>query len=212
MSRPDPGRRDRPTSAITGCSRGPSRAAAPGPHRDDVPCRPRGSLEPGRDPRRARAGGPRPARLAVRRAQGPVGGVPRPPGRGPCRRPRGRGRAAIATVDRELPAHDLAHYRGRLVVDLRPRTAGGKREAFEELLADLRPATVVAFGDDVSDADGFAVLRAARRRRGRRRPRGRRRRAARDARRGPRRGGRRARHALRGGPGAGRDRERRSSG
>ena len=42
---------------------------------------------------------------------------------------------AIATVDRELPAHDLAHYRGRLVVDLRPRTAGGKREAFEELLA-----------------------------------------------------------------------------
>jgi trehalose-phosphatase len=70
--------------------------------------------------------------------------------------------AAIETVDHELPAHDLAHYRGRLVVDLRPRTAGGKREAFEGLLAEHRPATVVAFGDDVSDADGFAVLRAAR--------------------------------------------------
>ncbi len=70
--------------------------------------------------------------------------------------------AAIAEVDRESPAHDLAHYRGRLVVDLRPRTAGGKREAFEGLLADLRPATVVAFGDDSSDADGFAVLHAAR--------------------------------------------------
>jgi trehalose-phosphatase len=70
--------------------------------------------------------------------------------------------AAIATVDRELPPHDLAHYRGRLVVDLRPRSAGGKREAFERLLAELRPAAVVAFGDDVSDADGFAVLRAAR--------------------------------------------------
>ena len=70
--------------------------------------------------------------------------------------------AAIATVDRELPTHDLAHYRGRLVVDLRPRMAGGKREAFQELLAGVRPATVVAFGDDVSDADGFAVLRAAR--------------------------------------------------
>lgn len=70
--------------------------------------------------------------------------------------------AAIATVDGELPAHDLAHYRGRLVVDLRPRTAGGKREAFEELLATIRPATVVAFGDDLSDADGFDVLRAAR--------------------------------------------------
>jgi trehalose-phosphatase len=70
--------------------------------------------------------------------------------------------AAIATVDRELPPHELAHYRGRLVVDLRPRSAGGKGEAFQRLLRDLRPATVVAFGDDVSDADGFAVLRAAR--------------------------------------------------
>lgn len=70
--------------------------------------------------------------------------------------------AAIQTVDAELPPHDLAHYRGRLVVDLRPRTAGGKAEAFAELLASVRPTTVVAFGDDVSDADGFAVLRAAR--------------------------------------------------
>jgi trehalose-phosphatase len=70
--------------------------------------------------------------------------------------------AAIETLDGELPPHDLAHYRGRLVVDLRPRTAGGKREAFEELLAREKPATVIAFGDDLSDADGFAVLRAAR--------------------------------------------------
>ena len=70
--------------------------------------------------------------------------------------------AAIATVDRELPGHDLAHYRGRLVVDLRPRAAGGKREAFERLLVELQPASVIAFGDDSSDADGFAVLRAAR--------------------------------------------------
>ena len=70
--------------------------------------------------------------------------------------------AAIAEVDRASPPHDLAHYRGRLVVDLRPRTSGGKREAFEGLLAELRPTAVVAFGDDVSDAEGFAVLRAAR--------------------------------------------------
>jgi trehalose-phosphatase len=70
--------------------------------------------------------------------------------------------AAIAEVDGELPPHDLAHYRGRLVVDLRPQTAGGKAEAFAELLASVRPATVVAFGDDSSDADGFAILRAAR--------------------------------------------------
>ena len=70
--------------------------------------------------------------------------------------------SAIEAVDRELPEHDLAHYRGRLVVDLRPRTAGGKREAFERLLAEVRPAIVVAFGDDSSDADAFAVLRVAR--------------------------------------------------
>jgi trehalose-phosphatase len=70
--------------------------------------------------------------------------------------------AAIATADRELPDHDLAHYRGRLVVDLRPRAAGGKREALERLLADLRPATVIAFGDDSSDADAFGALRAGR--------------------------------------------------
>ena len=70
--------------------------------------------------------------------------------------------AAIETVDRASPPHDLAHYRGRLVVDLRPRSAGGKAEAFQGLLTKLRPATVIAFGDDISDADGFAVLRAAR--------------------------------------------------
>jgi trehalose-phosphatase len=70
--------------------------------------------------------------------------------------------SAIAIADRELPEHDLAHYRGRLVVDLRPRAAGGKREAFERLLAELQPGSVIAFGDDSSDADGFAVLRAAR--------------------------------------------------
>jgi trehalose 6-phosphate phosphatase len=70
--------------------------------------------------------------------------------------------AAIETIDRELPAHDLAHYRGRLVVDLRPRSAGGKREALERLMTDLRPGSVIALGDDVSDADAFAVLRATR--------------------------------------------------
>jgi len=70
--------------------------------------------------------------------------------------------AAIETADRELPEHDLAHYRGRLVVDLRPKAAGGKREALEALLAELRPATAICLGDDSSDADAFAVLRSAR--------------------------------------------------
>jgi trehalose-phosphatase len=70
--------------------------------------------------------------------------------------------AAIEAVDRDLPPHDLAHYRGRLVVDLRPRSAGGKREALERLLGELHPAAVIAFGDDLSDVDAFAVLRAGR--------------------------------------------------
>lgn len=71
--------------------------------------------------------------------------------------------AAIEEVDRDLPPHELAHYRGRLVVDLRPRSAGGKREAVAGLLEDLRPAAAIAFGDDSSDADGFDVLHEARR-------------------------------------------------
>lgn len=70
--------------------------------------------------------------------------------------------AAVATVDRELPPHELAHYRGRLVVDLRPTSAGGKAEAFERLIERLRPASVLALGDDLSDADAFTRLRAAR--------------------------------------------------
>ena len=70
--------------------------------------------------------------------------------------------AAIETIDRDLPPHDLAHYRGRLVVDLRPRSAGGKREALERLLAELRPGAAIAFGDDLSDVDAFTVLRAGR--------------------------------------------------
>jgi trehalose-phosphatase len=70
--------------------------------------------------------------------------------------------AAIEDVDRELPDHDLAHYRGRLVVDLRPRAAGGKAEAMQRLVTEVEPTTVIALGDDSSDADAFAVLRLAR--------------------------------------------------
>ena len=70
--------------------------------------------------------------------------------------------AAIETAGRELPAHELAHYRGRLVVDLRPRDAGGKAETLEALLRELSPSTVIALGDDSSDADAFGVLRAGR--------------------------------------------------
>ena len=47
---------------------------------------------------------------------------------------------AIDRVERRLGlVHGLAHYRGRSVVDLRPRDAGGKREAVERLIARHRP-------------------------------------------------------------------------
>jgi trehalose-phosphatase len=72
--------------------------------------------------------------------------------------------AAISEVELEagLTDHGLRHYRGRSVVDLRPEGAGGKAEAVTRLLERHRPGAVLALGDDVSDADGFAVLRAAR--------------------------------------------------
>jgi trehalose 6-phosphate phosphatase len=79
----------------------------------------------------------------------------------------GRARAAvveaIGTVERRLGlAHGLAHYRGRSVVDLRPREAGGKREAVERLIARHRPGGVVALGDELSDIDAFQAVLAAR--------------------------------------------------
>ena len=70
---------------------------------------------------------------------------------------------AIAAVERRLGlVHDLAHYRGRSVVDLRPRDAGGKREAVERLLAAHRPGGVVSLGDELSDIDAFEAVLAAR--------------------------------------------------
>lgn len=73
-------------------------------------------------------------------------------------------KAALEATEAEVGAHGLAHYRGRLVVDLRPIEAGGKAEAMGRLLERERPAAVVALGDDVSDADAFAILRASRER------------------------------------------------
>jgi trehalose-phosphatase len=72
--------------------------------------------------------------------------------------------SAIATVEaREgLVDHGLAHYRGRSVVDLRPESAGGKREAVERLLATHRPGAAVVLGDELSDVDAFEAVVAAR--------------------------------------------------
>jgi trehalose-phosphatase len=70
---------------------------------------------------------------------------------------------AIDAVERRLGLiHGLAHYRGRSVVDLRPREAGGKREAVERLIARYRPGGVVVLGDEMSDIDAFEAVAAAR--------------------------------------------------
>ena len=70
---------------------------------------------------------------------------------------------AIDRVERRLGlVHGLAHYRGRSVVDLRPRDAGGKREAVERLIAGERPRGVAVLGDEMSDIDAFEAVLAAR--------------------------------------------------
>jgi len=71
--------------------------------------------------------------------------------------------AAIGAVERRLGlVHGLAHYRGRSVVDLRPRDAGGKREAVDRLVERHRPGGVLALGDEMSDIDAFEAVIAAR--------------------------------------------------
>jgi trehalose-phosphatase len=70
---------------------------------------------------------------------------------------------AIAAVEGRLGlVHGLAHYRGRSVVDLRPRDAGGKREAVERLIGRDRPGGAIALGDEMSDIDAFDALIDAR--------------------------------------------------
>jgi len=72
--------------------------------------------------------------------------------------------AAIARVEARdgLAGHGLEHYRGRSVVDLRPRAAGGKREAVERLIARDEAGAVVVLGDELSDVDAFEAVIAAR--------------------------------------------------
>jgi len=62
-----------------------------------------------------------------------------------------------------MSRRDWRYYRERQRARGRRRAEPkNAREAMEALLAESRPATVVAFGDDSSDADAFAVVRAAR--------------------------------------------------
>jgi trehalose-phosphatase len=70
---------------------------------------------------------------------------------------------AVERVERRLGlVHGLAHYRGRSVVDLRPRDAGGKHEAVERLISHHRPGAILVMGDELSDIDAFEAVIAAR--------------------------------------------------
>ncbi len=71
---------------------------------------------------------------------------------------------AIEATERALGVEGLVQVEGRRVVELRPATAGGKGVAMERLIRDERPRAVLTLGDDVSDAEAFAVVRAARER------------------------------------------------
>jgi trehalose-6-phosphatase len=58
----------------------------------------------------------------------------------------------------------MTRFEGRRIVELRPEGAGGKGMAMERLIARDHPGAVLAMGDDVSDAEAFRVVIAARRR------------------------------------------------
>ncbi|HEU4671922.1 MAG TPA: trehalose-phosphatase [Candidatus Limnocylindrales bacterium] len=80
--------------------------------------------------------------------------------------------AARAAVERALDgalaseastaAEVLERIDGRRVIEFRPRGAGGKGEAIGRLLEHERPATAVVMGDDRTDAEAFATVRAER--------------------------------------------------
>jgi trehalose 6-phosphate phosphatase len=72
------------------------------------------------------------------------------------------GREVLAVVDRLDPAGRFERFPGRRALELRPPGATAKRDAFATLLRERRPAFAVLIGDDRSDAEAFAVLRAAR--------------------------------------------------
>jgi trehalose-phosphatase len=72
--------------------------------------------------------------------------------------------AAIDATEREAGGTGMIRFEGRRIVELRPEGAGGKGMAMERLIARDRPGAVLAMGDDVSDAEAFRVVLAARRR------------------------------------------------
>jgi trehalose 6-phosphate phosphatase len=72
--------------------------------------------------------------------------------------------AAIDATEREAGDTGMIRFEGRKIVELRPAGAGGKGMAMDRLIARERPGAVLVMGDDVSDAEAFRVVIAARQR------------------------------------------------
>lgn len=76
--------------------------------------------------------------------------------------------AALDAVEQDRRVGDgaaaptLERLEGRQVIELRPRGAGGKGEAMARLIAAERPSAILSLGDDVSDAEAFRAVIAAR--------------------------------------------------
>jgi trehalose-phosphatase len=69
---------------------------------------------------------------------------------------------AIEAAEAELGGTGLVQVDGRRIVELRPEVAGGKGAAVARLIERERPGAVLVLGDDVSDAEAFEAMRAAR--------------------------------------------------
>ena len=68
----------------------------------------------------------------------------------------------MAAAEQLDPDHVLERIPGRRVLEMRPPGAVAKGEAFERLVAELKPRAVFMLGDDVSDARAFRSLRELR--------------------------------------------------
>jgi trehalose 6-phosphate phosphatase len=72
------------------------------------------------------------------------------------------GAQVAAAVDAADPDGRFARLRGKRIMELRPRGAITKGEAFRLLVNEHGPAVAVVLGDDQSDAEAFHVLRERR--------------------------------------------------
>ncbi|MDQ4099345.1 MAG: trehalose-phosphatase [Chloroflexota bacterium] len=68
----------------------------------------------------------------------------------------------LKAAQRAAERHDLLVSEGRRIVELRPRAPVNKGTAILELIEERALKSVLFFGDDVTDIDGFRALRAHR--------------------------------------------------